>query len=108
VAFLFKKEEDDHALSSSARAVVQRVAHGMSEAAAAAEVGVEAEDLHRWKREPAFRSAVRRARREGPSETRFYPWNDHDDGPSSPFPPPGASNAQVDAEVARKSWRRLR
>jgi hypothetical protein len=110
VAFLRKSEEDANELSSAARAVVERVAHGMSEEAAAAEVGVEEEeeDLRRWKRESVFRAAIRRARREGPSEVHFYAWNDVDETPPSPFPPPGASDAQVDAEVRQESWRRLR
>jgi hypothetical protein len=108
VAFLFKREAEDNALSYDAKALVWRVAAGMSEAAAAAEVGIEEEDLRRWRRKPAFREAIRRARREGPSEPHFTNLNDIDAPPPSPFPPPGASDAQVDAEVKRKSWRRLR
>jgi hypothetical protein len=108
VAFLRKSEQDANELSYSARAVVERIAAGMSDAAAAAEVGVEEEDLHRWKREPLFRSAIRRARREGPRETYFYDLNNLGGPPPSPFPAPGTSDAEVDAEVRRKSWRRWR
>lgn len=108
MAFLWKREEDENELTYDARAVIHGVAHGKSEAEAAAEAGIEAEDLRRWKRDPVFRRALRRARREGPRETHFWAWNDPDETPPSPFPPPGASDAQVDAEVRQKSWRRLR
>ena len=76
MAFLLKREVDDNQWSYEVQAFLNAIANGKSEAQAAADACIELEDLRGWKRKPEFRSAIKRARREGPRTPHFYGGND--------------------------------
>ena len=100
--FLRKKEEDDNTLSSLARSLMGAVRNGATEEDAAKEVGVDNETLREWRRDPAFRFHVRRAKAQGPYEPNCWNLNAiaaELDDPNAP-PPPGSS----DLDIAAQGW----
>src|SRR5271165_5076683 len=100
MAFLWKREQDENELSWAARRVLEGVRRGLSDDQAAAEANIDEDELRAWKRDPHFRSAIRRARREGPREVHLWFF----DGPDTDgIPPPSASTR----EIERRGWRRL-
>ncbi len=76
MAFLLKREVDDNQWSYEVQAFLNAIANGKSEAQAAADTCIEPEDLRRFKRDAAFRGAMKRARREGPRTPHFYGGDD--------------------------------
>jgi len=102
MAYLFKREEDEREFSYPARAVLAAVARGLSEPEAAGEAGIDVAEVRQWKRDPAFRAALRRAKREGPHEPKCIDLRNYLGGESPPaLPPPGTPQAQVEEE----GWR---
>jgi len=55
---LFRKEEDGAVLSSAAKQGIIAQRNGMSEAEAAAHVGVTQVELHQWKKNKTYRAAL--------------------------------------------------
>jgi hypothetical protein len=73
-----------------ARAVVDGVRNGQSEREARERAGASEEELRRWKRDPAYRTALRRARR-GEGVPRFWSMDELvPDDPAHAPPPPDA------------------
>ena len=104
MAFLYERERDANELTAEVRAYLYAIGDGKSESEAAALACIDLEDLRRWKRDPVFRSAVKRAKREGPRTPHVWA------GPiSSPgAPPPGTPEAQIEREgwaAWHRSWR---
>jgi hypothetical protein len=59
VSFLFKREQDDATLSSTAQQVIISMRNGLSESEAIAQHGVTREEFRAWKRDKHFRAALR-------------------------------------------------
>ncbi|MGA2455589.1 MAG: hypothetical protein ABSG93_18945 [Solirubrobacteraceae bacterium] len=96
---LFKREIEDNELSSLARLLVGEVRNGASEDDAAKASDIDPETLREWRRNPAYRFAVRRARAQGPYEPACHNLNAiaaELDDPSAP-PPPGTPDYQIEA-----------
>jgi hypothetical protein len=118
MAFLYRREAEANEadLSFEAREVLHAVGHGKTEAQAAAEAGIGLEELRAWKRDPAFRAAIKRARREGPREAQLWTFDvargryvsSRERDSSPPDTPPQLSIAQqlmLERELARgDSW----
>jgi len=98
---LFQRELDENELVWEDRAVIDGVRNGQSDADAAQAAGVDGETLRGWKRDPAFRQALRRAKVEGPREPTVHDLRPHTD--PSGIPPPGSS----DFTIEQAGWRRL-
>lgn len=104
---LFRREVDERELVDKARSFLDGIRLGRSEREAAERAEVSAEELRGWKRDGAFRAAIKRAKRDGPGLTaqgicsfeqldQLAPWD-----PYAP-PPPGGS----ELEIERAGWRR--
>ena len=74
--FFTKREAEENELTGDAQAFLNRIGHGKTEAEAAAELGVEEEELRLWRRKPVFRAEVKRAKREGPREPKLWVFDD--------------------------------
>lgn len=101
---LFKREVDETELVWPARSMLNGVRGGLTEEAAAKAAEVDEAELRRWRRDPIFRAALGRARREPAREAQCINLRDYL-APPDPLgaPPPGASDFEIEAA----GWRRV-
>jgi hypothetical protein len=82
---LFKREVDLSELIPEAHALLGEVNCGESEQEARRAVGASEEELRRWKRHPAFREALRKAKTE-PHQPKVWDLDNFPDPSSATIP----------------------